>query len=50
VLNKKPKDKIREVVEQLDINGTQNVEKMKRIIRNNKTISDHAKHLPDKKG
>ena len=49
MLNKRPKDKIKELVEQQDINSTRNIEKMHNVIRNNQTISDFAKHLPKKK-
>ena len=48
MLRKTPKEKIKEIVEHMDINSLKNKDKIKNMIRNNRTISDYAKHLPKK--
>ena len=50
MFTKRPKEKIKEIVDLLDPGSQRNVDKMKNAVRNNKIISDYAKHLPDKKG
>lgn len=50
MLGKKPKDKIKELVDLQDRANTKHTEALNRMIRNNKTISDHAKHRPAQTG
>lgn len=50
MLVKKPKDKIKDVVEALDVGSQKTVDAMRNIIKNNLAISQHAKSLPKRKG
>lgn len=49
MLIKKPKDKIIDVVEALDVGSQKAVDAMRNIIKNNTAISKHAKSLPKRK-
>jgi len=48
LIKKKLKDKANELVEEFDLESLKNRDKIKNMIKNNQTISDHAKHLKGK--
>ena len=49
MLMKKPKEKIKEVIETLDIGSQKTIEAIRKIAKNNTAISLHAKSLPKRK-
>lgn len=48
MLRKNLKEKIKEIVDIFDLESVPNKDKIKNMVKNNRTISTFAKHLPKK--
>ena len=48
VVRKNLKEKLNEVVKEFDLESAPMKERLKRMVKNNQTISDYSKHLPKK--